>query len=401
LPRRIFVLGLVLALSLPVTLAVVNAGVSLATTNTFTARSFRGVVTRDSDVCDLASPGRAGCLAIRLDVRKANGAPLTKAQTSTAYGPADIRSAYRLTVSSSATVAVVDAYDAPTAEADLKVYRSHYGLKACTTANGCFSKVNSSGGKNYPRTDAGWAEETSLDIDMVSATCPTCHILLVEAKSNSFVDLAAAVQYAGSVRGVVAISNSYGGGDSSESSAYDQPGIAITASTGDNGYGVASPASYPHVIAVGGTTLKHASNPRGWSESAWSGGGSGCSTLNPKPTWQLAGTRCPGKANTDVSAVADPRTGVAVYDSTPSDGWVGWMTFGGTSASSPIIASVYALSRNTAGYPASHTWAHSAVGLNDLDSGNNGTCTTRVWCHSAPGWDGPTGLGTPIGISAF
>jgi len=218
---------------------------------------------------------------------------------------------------------------------------------------------------------------------------------------NSFVDLATAVQYAGSVRGVVAISNSYGGGDSGESRAYDQPGIAITASTGDNGYGVASPASYPHVVAVGGTTLSRANNPRGWNESAWSGSGSGCSTLNPKPTWQLAGTRCPGKANTDVSAVADPRTGVAVYDSTPFDGWVGWMTFGGTSASAPIIASVYALSRNTAGYPASHTWAHSAVGLNDLESGNNGTCPTRVWCHSAPGWDGPTGLGSPIGISAF
>jgi subtilase family serine protease len=400
-PRRVFLVCLVLAVWVPVSIAVVNAGISLATTHAYTSRSFRGVTHHDTDVCDVVPAGRAGCLAIRQDTRTANGAPVTKAATSTAYGPADIRSAYRLTTSSTSTVAIVDAYDDPTAEADLKVYRSHYRLAPCTTANGCFSKVNSTGGSSYPRKNAGWAEEISLDIDMVSATCPSCHILLVEAKTNSFADLATAVQYAGTVHGVVAISNSYGGGDSAESAAYNQPGIAITASTGDNGYGVASPASYPHVVAVGGTTLSRAGNPRGWTESAWSEGGSGCSTLNPKPSWQLAGTRCPGKANTDVSAVADPRTGVAVYDSTPSDGWVGWMTFGGTSASSPIIASVYALSHNTAGYPAAHTWGHSSVGLNDLDSGSNGTCSTRVWCHSAPGWDGPTGLGTPIGTSAF
>jgi subtilase family serine protease len=325
---------------------------------------------------------------------------VTKAASSAGLSPADIRGAYGLTTSASSTVAIVDAFEDPTAEADLAVYRSHFGLAPCTSRNGCFAKVDASGGTAYPRPNGAWAQEISLDIDMVSATCPTCRILLVEARSDYMTDLAAAVQYAATVPGVVAISNSYGARDSLETSAYDHPGIAITASTGDGGYGVKSPASFPHVIAVGGTTLTRASGSRGWAESAWTGAGSGCSTINAKPAWQPATTQCAGRANTDVSAVADPRTGVAVYDSTASQGWWGWMTFGGTSVSSPIVASIYALSRNTAGYPASYTWAHSA-GLNDVTSGSNGTCTVPIWCRSAGGWDGPTGLGTPKGLSAF
>ncbi len=182
-------------------------------------------------------------------------------------------------------------------------------------------------------------------------------------------------------QGVSAISNSYGGSDSAESSAYNHPGIAITASTGDNGYGIESPASYPHVVAVGGTSLTKASNTRGWSESAWSGAGSGCSTLNAKPTWQTSATQCSGKATADVSAVADPNTGVAVYDSTPYQGYSGWQVYGGTSASSPIIASVYTMGGNLSGYPATYTWAHTR-GLNDVTSGSNGSCTTTVWCHA-------------------
>jgi subtilase family serine protease len=397
--RRLVVVCLALVI-VPVWLALVTAGVSLATASTFTTRSWRGVSHLNTQVCDVAGAGRVGCLAIRRSTLKANGLKLTNAVSSDGYGPSDIRSAYHLTGSSDATVAIVDAYDDPTVESDLAVYRSRYHLPACRSASHCFTKVNQTGGTSYPRKDGGWAEEISLDVDMVSATCPGCHILLVEARSNAFTDLAAAVQYAGSVRGVVAISNSYGGGDSTESSAYDQPGIAITASTGDDGYGVKSPASYPDVVAVGGTTLSRANGSRGWTETAWSGAGSGCSILNTKPAWQAAVTRCSGKANTDVSAVADPRTGVAVYDSTAFQGWVGWMTFGGTSASSPIVASVYAMSRNTAGYPASYTWSH-ASGLNDVKSGVNGNCATSVWCHSGPGWDGPTGLGTPNGTNAF
>jgi len=208
------------------------------------------------------------------------------------------------------------------------------------------------------------------------------------------------VNYAASVPGVVAISNSYGGSDTSQISAYEHPGIAITASTGDNGYGVESPASFDSVVAVGGTSLRKDSSIRGWSETAWSGAGSGCSTLNAAPSWQSSATQCSGKANADVSAVADPNTGVAVYDSTPNHGVAGWLVFGGTSASSPIVASVYALSGNTAGYPASYTWGHSSA-LNDVVSGSNGSCPTIVWCNAGAGWDGPTGLGTPNGTSAF
>ncbi|MDX6308921.1 MAG: hypothetical protein QOI06_1967 [Nocardioidaceae bacterium] len=355
---------------------------------------------RNAHVCGAPASGRAGCLAIRHDRLDANGMVVPNA-TPAGYGPADIRSAYNLTGSSTATVAIVDAYNDPTAETDLTTYRNQFGLSPCTTANGCFKKINQTGGTAYPRTNGGWAQEISLDLDMVSAACPGCHILLVEATSNSFANLAAGVTYAATkVPGVVAISNSYGGSDSAETSAYNHPGIAITASTGDGGYGVESPASYPHVVAVGGTSLRRASTSRGWTETAWSGAGSGCSTINAKPSWQTTATQCNGKANADVSAVADPNTGVAVYDSTSYRGSVGWLVFGGTSASSPIIASVYAQSGNTAGYPASYTWAHTSS-LNDVTSGSNGTCSPSVWCHAGTGWDGPTGLGTPNGTAGF
>jgi subtilase family serine protease len=297
-------------------------------------------------------------------------------------------------------VAIVDAYDDPTAEADLGVYRAQFGLPPCTTANGCVRKVNQSGGANYPRKNAGWATEISLDLDMVSATCPGCHILLVEATSNSFANLGTAVNY-GATQGVAAISNSYSGGDSAQTSAYNHPGIAITASTGDSGYGVGSPASFDSVVAVGGTSLTRAAGTsRGWTESAWSGAGSGCSTMNAKPSWQTSATQCSGKALADVSAVADPNTGVSVYDSTPYQGSSGWMVFGGTSASAPIIGAVYALGGNLSGYPASYTWSHSS-GLFDVTSGSNGSCSPTVWCHAGAGWDGPTGLGTPNGTTAF
>ncbi|HST50219.1 S53 family peptidase [Jatrophihabitans sp.] len=347
--------------------------------------------------CGAPAKGYAACFA--QSMVSDNGAKPNAASPS-GLNPADIQSAYKLSGSSTATVAIVDAYDDPNAEADLGVYRSQFGLPACTTANGCFKKVNQTGGTKYPRVNASWAVEISLDLDMVTAACPTCHILLVEASSNSFANLAAAVNYAASVPGVVAISNSYGGSDSAETSSYNHPGIAITASSGDSGYGAQSPASYPHVIGVGGTSLTRASNTRGWNETAWSGAGSGCSTLNAKPSWQTSVTQCSGKAISDVSAVADPNTGVSVYDSTSYQGIVGWSVWGGTSAASPIIAAVYALGGNTAGYPASYTWSH-ASGLFDVTSGSNGTCSPSIWCHAVAGWDGPTGLGTPNGTSAF
>lgn len=343
--------------------------------------------------------GYAACLD-QIMVSNATGKPAASGSPS-GLNPADIQSAYNLggTSSGGATVAIVDAQDDPTAEADLATYRAQFGLPECSSANGCFSKVSQTGSTtDLPASDPGWATEISLDLDMVSATCPDCKILLVEADSASFADLGAAVNYAAGQPGVVAISNSYGGSDSAGNSDYDHPGIAITASTGDSGYGVESPASFDTVIAVGGTSLTNTGS--GWSESAWSGAGSGCSSDNDKPSWQTAATQCGGKANADVSAVADPNTGVSVYDSTPYNGASGWQVYGGTSAASPIIASVYALSGNTSDYPAEYTWAHSGD-LNDVTSGSNGSCATSVWCNAGSGWDGPTGLGTPNGTAAF
>jgi len=385
--------------ALAVVPAVLMLGVPLAG-SAAAAPSPSELAHRNSHVCGTPAAGAAGCDAIRHDTVDRHG-NVTPNVTPSGYGPADIRGAYALGASASGgrTVAIVDAYDDPNAEADLGTYRSTYGLPACTTANGCFRKVNQTGGTKYPRTNGGWAQEISLDLDMVSAACPDCKILLVEATSSSFANLGTGVNTAAQL-GASAISNSYGGSDTAASSAYDHPGIAITASTGDSGYGVQSPASYGTVVAVGGTSLRRDSSARGWSESAWSGAGSGCSTLNAKPAWQTAATACSGKADADVSAVADPNTGVAVYDSYAYQGAKGWLVFGGTSASSPIIASVYALSGNTSGYPASYTWG-SAAGLNDVTSGSNGTCPTAVWCTAGAGWDGPTGLGTPNGTSAF
>ena len=303
------------------------------------------------------------------------------------------------------TVAVVDAYDAPTAEVDLNVYRTTYGLPPCTTANGCFTKVNQSGVQGtYPSVDTGWAQETSLDLDMVSAACPNCHILLVEASNANVINLGIAVDTAVAL-GAQTISNSYGLSESAfgfapDDSHYNHPGHAITVSSGDTGYGTQFPASSPFVTAVGGTSLtKTAGN--GWSEVAWSGAGSGCSQFFSKPVWQTD-SGCVRRTVSDVAAVADPNTGVAVYDSTPdARGHVGWLEFGGTSVAAPLVAAMYALAGNatTINY-ASYAYSHQS-GLYDVLSGSNGVCTPPYLCTSGAGYDGPTGLGTPRGTTAL
>ena len=356
--------------------------------------------------CPAPTAGSAACMAIvRTDI--ASPHTISPAATPAGYGPADLQSAYNLpsgTAGSGQTIAIVDAYDDPTAESDLGVYRSQYGLPPCTTANGCFKKIDQNGGSSYPRTNGGWAQEISLDVDMVSAICPNCHILLVEAKSSSFANLGAAVNRAAAAPGVSAISNSYGGSDTSDStygSYYNHPGIAVTASSGDSGYGVEYPASSHYVTAVGGTSLNRSSTSRGWTESAWSGAGSGCSQYNTALSGQAtAGTGCGMRAVADVSAVADPNTGVAVYDSTAYQGRSGWLVFGGTSVASPVIASVYGLAGNTASIDNNYPYGHTAS-LYDVTSGSNGTCSTSQWCTAGSGWDGPTGLGTPDGTGAF
>ncbi|MFC0845226.1 putative Ig domain-containing protein [Streptomyces noboritoensis] len=352
-------------------------------------------------------PGRMSCLALaRTDVKHRLGVVPDAAPSG--YGPSDLQSAYALpSGGSGATVAIIDAYDDPNAESDLATYRSQYGLPACTTANGCFKKVDQNGGTSYPTPDSGWAGEISLDVDMVSAVCPSCHILLVEANQPTMEDLGAAVNRAVTM-GAKYVSNSYGGGEdstdpTSDSAYFNHPGVAITVSSGDSGYGVEYPAASQYVTSVGGTSLSRASNARGWSESVWGtssggqGAGSGCSAYDPKPSWQKD-TGCAKRTVADVSAVADPATGLAVYDSYQASGW---NVYGGTSASAPIIAGVYALAGTPAAgsYPASYPYAHTAS-LYDVTSGANGSCGTYL-CKAGTGYDGPTGLGTPNGTAAF
>ena len=320
------------------------------------------------------------------------------------YTPADLKAAYNLpsTGGSGYTVAIVDAYGYPNAEQDLAVYRSTYGLPPCTTANGCFKKVNQNGVQgSYPATDVGWDQEQALDLDMVSAACPNCHIILVQGNDALVSNLAAAVNTAASL-GADAISNSYGLTESSSlssyNSAYNHPGKAITVSTGDSGYGVQFPANSQYVTAVGGTSLKKASNSRGWTESAWSGAGSGCSAIVAKPTWQTD-QLCTRRMVADVSAVADPNTGARVYGPTSSTA-TGWMIIGGTSLSAPFIAGVYGLHGGTAN-AGQEPW-QATTGLFDVTTGNNGrSCGKTYFCTAGVGYDGPTGLGTPNGAAAF
>jgi subtilase family serine protease len=307
-------------------------------------------------------------------------------------------------------VAIVDAYGYPGLASDLATYRAQFGLPACTVASGCLRILNQNGGTALPAFNLGWAQEQALDVDAVSAACPDCKIVVVQANSSSFTDLGTAVQTASKIPGVVAISNSYGGSDASDSAYgkyYNLPGIAVTASAGDNGYqGASYPASSHYVTAVGGTSLVKATNARGWSETAWSGTGSGCSAYNTAlAAASTYSTGCSKRAMNDVAAASDPSYGgISVYYPS-STGASGWGQFGGTSEAAPIIASVYALSGNT-GSKATGTYANSipyahAGSFFDVTSGSNGTCATIRWCTAGTGWDGPTGLGTPNGVSGF
>ena len=345
-------------------------------------------------VCPSAAPGTARCHSwVTVD---GAGNPFATGGPS-GYGPADLRDAYKITSngSSSVTIAIVDAYDDPNAESDLAVYRSQFGLPECTTANGCFRKIDQNGGTAYPRGDAGWAEEISLDLDMASAICPNCKILLVEAKSNSFTNLFTAVDQA-AAQGAAVISNSYGGSEFSSEASYEShynhSGVAVTVSSGDNGYGVEFPAASRYVIAVGGTSLKKATNSRGWTETAWSGAGSGCSSYITKPSWQT--DACSHRTVADVSAIADPNTGVAVYDTYRLHPG-GWLVFGGTSVAAPLIGAVYALGGGSTAQS-----LYGSASLFDVTSGKNGNCGTYL-CTAVAGFDGPTGNGTPNGTTSF
>lgn len=353
--------------------------------------------------CAYAPAGHARCMSrvwVDAAVAPADAAPPA------GYGPNDLVSAYKLPTSRGGgqTVAVIDAYGYPQAESDVGYYRKQYGLPACTSGNGCFRKVNQRGvAGHYPPGDEGWALETALDVDMVSAACPRCHILLVEASSSSLVDLGKAADTAARL-GANVISNSYGIDEFNGMSAlypyYRHPGRVVVASTGDDGFTSASfPAVEPGVLAVGGTHLAPAQNGRGWTEKAWSFAGSGCSAYVAKPAYQKD-AHCQMRTLADVSAVADDRPGMNVRDTFGYEGQSGWFRVGGTSASSPFIAGVIGLAGDAATFSTAKPYSHTAS-LFDVVGGSNGVCGGDYLCTGKPGYDGPTGVGTPNGVGGL
>jgi subtilase family serine protease len=365
--------------------------------------------------CPRPRPGFMQCFALyepQTGVNRALAAGLAgPAATPTGLSPASIVSAYKLPISqgSGQTVAVVEAYSTPDLASDLATYRTEYNLPACTTASGCLKIVNQQG-ETAPLPHSGvpygWDVETMLDVSMVSAACPQCKILVVEATNESDANLATAEDTAASL-GAEVISNSYGQRENGKAQryapAYDHQGHTIVVSSGDAGYTAANfPANLSTVTAVGGTELTSAKNSRGWTEQVWNvwntgagASGSGCSAYVPKPSWQTD-PHCPGRTVADVSAVA---WNIPVYDSSQG----GWLSVGGTSAAAPLIAGVYALAGNATTIAPGYEYSHSRS-LFDIVTGNNiaqSSCGRDYLCRAKKGYDAPSGLGTPDGAGAF
>jgi subtilase family serine protease len=311
------------------------------------------------------------------------------------YSAANLRSAYGLSAlpllggllggsgtPTGPTIAIVNAYDDANAEHDLGVYRNHMGLAACTTANGCFKKLNAALQKGpYPATNRGWTAETSLDLAMASAACPTCKITLIEAGDDSLASLAAIVNTIatpGSSVAPAAISTSWGVAETSEAVAMDalfaHPGVPIVASAGDERV-VEFPASSANVISVGGTTLLQGLLS-GWSQNPWSSSGVGCSAYLAAGSWQH--TTCGKRSVADVSVVADLLPGIAVYDTAAG----GWVVYGGTSAGAPFVAGLFA---------AAHDYPASGIGA----------APVYAKASSLKAVAGSNSLGAPNGLGAF
>jgi len=401
-----------------------SGGAALAATPQGSA----GTVPAPSRACARASAGSVACLSLFRSVAAAQqaGAPANVAglaarasgvssnavaPPTSGYGPAEIRGIYSLDVTKGVgqSVAIVDAYDNPNAEKDLAAFRAGYKLPACTSANGCFRKVNQRGGTAAPAGDPGWGLEIALDLQAVSAACPNCKILLVEADSSDFNDIGAAVNRAVAL-GSKIVSNSYGGDEFNGVIAlgkqfYSHPGVAMVVSSGDSGFTTASfPAAWRSAIAVGGTSV--AKTATGWKHTAWSGAGSGCSAWIAKPSWQTD-PNCLMRTTSDVSAVADPDTGLAVYDTYGLEQFgllPGWIVVGGTSLAAPLISGMIALAGNAPSLgTAKYVYDHRA-GLSDVIGGSNAglqDCGGDYLCTALKGYDGPTGLGTPKGVSAL
>src|SRR5580704_9284846 len=281
--------------------------------------------TADDEMVNVCQGGHYHCYAqMRRHARMRAHTPAPSTQF---YGPSDLASAYNYdpTLKPGATIALVDAYGYSMLEADLAAYRSMYSLPPCTTASGCLKIVAQDGSSNLPGpppSDDDWTIETALDVDMASAACPNCKILVVQATSDQDDGLDIANDTA-AMLGASVISNSWGGpydsSDAAEEAHYNHPGVAIFVAAGDQGNTAADyPSTSKYTIAVGGTTLTKDTSTRVWSEAAWSDGGSSCNTAITQPTWQGGGvvpaTACAGRAASDVAAVGDPDTGVVIYD---------------------------------------------------------------------------------------
>jgi hypothetical protein len=322
------------------------------------------------------------------------------------WGADDLASAYRLpsTPGPDTLVGISIAYDAPNLEADLAAYRAQYGLPPCTTANGCFRKVNQQGAAApLPAASFGWAMESTLDVSMVSAACPSCRIVVVEGNTPGFADLAETEDTA--VRlGATVVSNSYGARESGAplafASHYQHPGVTVVASSGDAGFTAASyPAVLATTVAVGGTALaRDPSSARGWTESAWQYGGSGCSAYIAKPSWQQD-THCGKRTVADIASAAED---IAIHYTDAG----GWLPANGTSASAPYIAGLYGRSGRAGVAQPADLYAH-ATGWLDITAGNNDPagagkkCGNDYLCVAGPGYDAPTGLGVPSGLTGF
>lgn len=354
-------------------------------------------------VCALLT-GSGSCTAIRrLDVvPELDLVPALIA----GFQPQDLWLAYGVPYTQGAgqTIGIVVAMNNPNAASDLAVYRSTMGLPACTTASGCLRFAAEGGSSTLPAGDQSWGEEMSVDLDMASAICPHCNLLVVEANSSNIEDLTTSVSTAISL-GATVVSNSYTTPETSATAAdnekWNHPGVPIVAGAGDSGYGVGWPASSSYVTAVGGTTLVPILDGIAVLETAWSDTGSGCSGYIAKPSWQHD-SLCKKRTVNDVSAIANPVPGVAVYDTYfTSSSDRGWNVFGGTSVATPIVAGMYALAGNGKSVnSAQGLYSASSSSLNNIILGANGLCLTYL-CTSGLGYSGPTGLGSPNGAGAF
>ena len=404
--RRLFVTTLI---------SLVVAGGALVPTLTTTSNAAPSIAKYVRSCPAYPPVGYATCDALRrTDIAAPNAQPNAILPSDPpGYHPADLQSAYKLpsaTKGAGRTIAIVDAWDDPNAELDLAVYRDTFNLPPCTTLNGCFRKVDQRGSVLYPKPNVGWGDEISLDLDMASAVCPKCNLLLVETDSAAFRDLEVGVRQAG-LLGATVISLSWGSGKGYDpvdttDSPFHQAGRPIVVSSGDSGAGIQYPANSRYVYAAGGTSLnRNTATDRGWSESAWGrlvgvvlgvriwdGTGSGCSKTNPAIAPLRINTGCAGRAETDLSAVADPNTGVAIYNTFAKPGWA---VLGGTSASAPIIAGAMALLPDPTqlANPAILYFVQATY-FYDVTTGANGDCTNQM-CRARVGWDGPTGRGTP------